>query len=77
MITYTAEDIQKYKDAFCDRLEEFMGEKSLMQWSRENGIPSTTVTAWRLKQSLPKIEYFIALSKKFGVTIEYLVGLED
>ena len=77
MIDYTAEDIQTCKDAFAERLEELTGEKSSRQWSKENGIPNATVATWRLKQSLPKIEYFIAMAKHFGVSIDYLVGLED
>ena len=77
MTTIAASDIQKVKDIFAERLEEFMGTKSLIEWSKEVGLPSTTVTNWKLKKSLPKIDYFILLSKKFGVSIDYLVGLED
>ncbi|MCL2375470.1 MAG: helix-turn-helix domain containing protein [Firmicutes bacterium] len=77
MVKFTTEDIQKIKEAFFERLEEFIGDKSLIQWSKEIGIPSTTVTNWKLKRSLPKIEYCIVMSKKLGVTIDYLFGLEN
>ncbi|MCL2556297.1 MAG: helix-turn-helix domain containing protein [Firmicutes bacterium] len=77
MIKISQENVQNYKDIFADRLLEFMGDKNLTEWCKENGIPSETARCWLRKSSLPSIEYFAALAKEFGVSIDYLVGLED
>ena len=70
--------MQAYKNAFADRIQEIKGEKTIAEWCRENGVPDGTARSWfKTKSSLPSIEYFAALSKKFGVTIDYLIGLED
>jgi len=73
----TSNETQKMKEIFSERLEEFIGAKSLTEWSKEVGLPSTTVTNWKLKKSLPQIDYLYYLSKKLGVSIDYLVGLEE
>jgi len=77
MIKLCENDIQKYKETFADRIMEFKGEKTLAEWCREYGIPSETARCWMKKTSLPSIEYFAAIAKEFGVSIDYLVGLED
>ena len=78
MIKICEEAIQRYKSAFGDRLQELLiNEKSLLQWCNKHNIPHATVTNWINKRSLPSIEYFVELAKEFGVTIDYLIGLED
>jgi len=76
MIKVCENNIQKYKDAFADKLLELMGGKNLAQWCREHGIPRETAQCWLRKKSLPSIEYFAMLAQKFGVSIDYLIGLE-
>jgi len=68
---------EEIKKVFVERLEELMNGKNNSEWSRELKIPDTTVSAWKLKRSLPSIEYLVMLAKKYNVTIDYLVGLED
>ncbi|MCL2556298.1 MAG: helix-turn-helix domain containing protein [Firmicutes bacterium] len=77
MIKISENDTQRYKDILKDRVIELKGEKNIAEWCRKHGIPRTTAQCWIEKRSLPSIEYYAALAKEFGVSIDYLVGLED
>ncbi|MCL2374933.1 MAG: helix-turn-helix domain-containing protein [Firmicutes bacterium] len=77
MVKIYEDDIKRYREAFCDNLTELMGDKNLAQWCREHGIPHGTALCWLRKTSLPSVEYLAALAKKFGVSIDYLIGLAD
>lgn len=69
-------DLNKYKDAFADSLIELMNGKSIVQFSKEIGLPGNTVNNWILKKVLPRTEYLIILAQKFNCSIDYLLGLE-
>lgn len=69
--------IEKYKDAFADRLREFMNGRSILQFSKDIGFSQRTVNSWVRKRSLPRIEYLVVLSEMFDCSIKYLIGLED
>lgn len=44
--------------------------------SKETGIPSSTFTDWKNGRSTPKNEKLQKIAEYFGVTIDYLMGIE-
>lgn len=66
-------------DEFAERLKELREEKglSLSQLGKEIGISYVAIGRWEKKQRIPNIESLVILAKFFGVTTDYLLGLED
>ena len=66
---------------FNARLKELRLEKGLSQKGLEkelNGkITATAIGYWELNKRVPSIDAVIILAEYFGVTLDYLVGLED
>ena len=66
---------------FASRLKELRTERGLSQvgLSKElNGVISkSSIGEWELNQRIPNLEAVIILAKYFGVTLDYLAGLED
>jgi len=65
------------REAFSERLREFMDDKSILAFSKAIDIPEQTINAWIRKKTAPSMEYLIALAQKFNCSIDYLVGLTD
>lgn len=64
---------------FGERLKELRTEKgiSLLALSKEVNISNATLCRWENGISDVSGEGLITLSKFFGVTTDYLLGLED
>ena len=64
---------------FAKRLKELRLEKGLSQWelAKQVGITHTAINLWELDKRVPSLDNAITLAKYFGVTLDYLAGLED
>lgn len=67
------------KDVFAERLKNLIGEKGLnyQKFSKEIGIPNSTISDWLNKKTTPTIENIPKIAIFFKVTTDYLLGLED
>lgn len=64
---------------FAERLKELRLEKQLSigALSKETKLSSSSICRWELSQADIKSKELIILAKYFGVTTDYLLGLED
>lgn len=64
---------------FSERFKQIRKERGLSYESLENvlGISRSTMCRWENKQTDVKSEELIKVSQFFGVTVHYLLGLED
>ncbi len=60
-------------------LRELMNEFEFNQvvLSNKTGIPQTTISNWFNKGQMPCAEHLVTLSKCFGVSTDFLLGLEN
>jgi len=65
--------------SFAERLKDLRQEKGLtiQGLARKVNIGSSSISRWENEQAEPKITQIVILSEFFGVTIDYLMGLED
>ncbi|MCL2675949.1 MAG: helix-turn-helix domain-containing protein [Firmicutes bacterium] len=70
------ENEEYYKNIFVERLKKLIGEKSVKVFATEIGVSENTVKGWLKKKIMPKSKHLIILASKFGVRMNYLVGLE-
>ena len=66
-------------DKFAERLKELRQEKglSIHGLAKEVKISSSALCRWENCQSEAKGSQLVMLAKYFGVTIDYLMGLEN
>jgi len=66
-------------EIFAERLKELRVEKglSIQRLSQETKIGVASICRWENCQADVKGSQLIALAKYFGVSIDYLMGLED
>ena len=66
-------------EKFSERLKELRLEKglSIQALSKIVGIGSSTICRWENKQADIKSNELIILAKFFGVSTDFLLGLED
>lgn len=66
-------------DEFAERLKELREEKglTLSQLGKEIGISYVAIGRWEKKQRIPNIESLKIIAKYFGVSADYLIGLEN
>lgn len=64
---------------FAERLKDLRTEKGLSQskLSNETGLSQTAIASWETAQKSPNAQAVVVLAKYFGVTSDYLLGLED
>ena len=64
---------------FPERLKELREDKMLTksQLAREVGFSQSAITRWENAQQIPNIDDAIKIAQYFGVTTDYLFGLED
>lgn len=64
---------------FAERLKELRQEKglSIQALSKDIKIGVASICRWENQQADVKGSQLIILAKYFGVTIDYLMGLED
>ena len=62
-----------------ERLKELRIEKNIsqMQLSMDTGLSQSAIARWELGKSEPTASALIILSKYFGESTDYLLGLED
>ena len=62
-----------------ERLKELRIEKNVsqMQLSMATGLSQSAIARWELGKSEPTASALIILSKFFGESADYLLGLED
>lgn len=66
-------------EIFAERLKELRAEKGIsqMQLASQIGTTKSAVSLWEAQKRVPSALVIIALAKYFGVTSDYLLGLED
>lgn len=64
---------------FPERLKELRIEKNLSQraLAKDLGVSQAAVARWESGLQTPNIDILILVSKYFGVTADFLIGLED
>ena len=64
---------------FCERLKELRQEKGIgqVQLARELDVGKSIISLWELGKCEPTLSNLVAMSRYFGVSIDYLAGLED
>lgn len=64
---------------FSERLKDLRLEKNLSQraLSKELGYSQPAIVRWENGSQIPNIDVAITIAKYFGVTTDYLLGLED
>lgn len=66
-------------DIIADRLKELRNEKELSQdeLAKQTGLSRSAISAWESGTRVPAATAVVALAKFFGVSADYLLGLED
>ena len=66
-------------EIFSERLKDLIQTNgiSLKELSEQIGIPKSTINGWTLKISLANIYGLKKIALFFGVTTDYLLGLEN
>ncbi|MBQ8615350.1 MAG: helix-turn-helix transcriptional regulator [Clostridia bacterium] len=66
-------------ETFSERLKDLLQSKglSIKELSEQIGIPKSTINGWTLKISLANIYGLRKIAEFFGVTADYLIGLEN
>ena len=66
-------------EAFCERLKELRQEKKTgqVELAREIGVSKGIISLWENGLREPTMSSLVAIAVYFGVSIDYLVGLEN
>lgn len=64
---------------FAQRLRELRQEKglSMKQLAKELDTTDAAISNWENEINEPKISYLKAIAQYFGVSADYLLGIED
>ncbi len=64
---------------FCERLKELRQEKGIgqVQLAKELDVGKSVISLWELGKCEPTLSRLVAMARFFGVSIDYLAGLED
>ncbi len=67
------------KDVFAERLKELRIESGLGQEKLADDLEVShgTISLWENRLREPKLSNLIRIAQYFGVSIDYLAGLED
>ena len=67
------------KKIFAERLKELISEKGLnnQKLSDLTGIPRTSISNWLNGRRTVQIEALVQIALFFGVSTDYLLGLEN
>ena len=65
--------------AFSDKIKQLREKRGFTQSELANLISLTrsAVNAWEMGNAIPSTEIIIKLAKIFGVTTDYLLGVDD
>lgn len=63
----------------ADRIKSLREHSGMTQAeiARQLGISRAGVNAWEMGLSVPSTSYIVVLAQKFGVSTDYLLGVED
>lgn len=66
-------------EKLSERLKELRAEKGIsqMQLSKATGLSKSGINYWENGKRVPNAIVIITLAKYFGVTADYLLGLEN
>lgn len=66
-------------EVFGNVLKELRKEKNLLQQDLANAfnVTKTTISRWELGKQEPDFDMLIKIAKYFGVSTDFLLGLED
>ena len=72
-------DLDKVLLIFSERLQDLMRSKGLneKEFAKQIKIPQATVNSWTTKRRTAGIDKLYRIAMFFGVTTDYLLGLED
>ena len=67
------------KEVFSERLRELRQERGLgqIQLAKELDVGKSVISLWELGKCEPTVSALITMARFFGVSIDYLAGLED
>ena len=67
------------KEVFSEPLRELRQERGLgqIQLAKELDVGKSDISLWELGKCEPTLSKLIAMARFFGVSIDYLAGLED
>ena len=67
------------ENIFCERLRELRQEKGIgqVELAQATDVSKGIISLWENGLREPKMSNLIALAQYFGVSIDYLVGLEN
>ena len=71
--------MEKELFSLADRIKSLRERANLTQSeiARQLGISRSGVNAWEMGLSVPSMQYIVELAKKFGVSTDYLLGMEN
>lgn len=66
------------KETFGEKLKDLRQEKGIGQilLAKELGVGKSVISLWELDRCEPTLSNLIKISEFFGVSIDYLAGLE-
>lgn len=72
-------DMEKELFSLADRIKSLRERANLTQSeiARQLGISRSGVNAWEMGLSVPSTQYIVELAKKYGVSTDYLLGMEN
>lgn len=64
---------------FAERFKALRLDKGIgqIQLAKELDVGKSVISLWELGRCEPKLSNLISIAKYFGVTIDFLAGLED
>ncbi len=64
---------------FAERFKALRLEKGIgqIQLAKQLDVGKSVISLWELGRCEPKLSNLISIAKYFGVSIDYLAGLED
>lgn len=71
--------MKEVKNKLSTRIRELREEKGLLQsqLATQLNFTQTTISKWELGDREPNADTIILLAQFFGVTTDYLLGIED
>lgn len=66
-------------EKFCSRLKELRQEHNLsvLALSKILTVSHSTILRWERGEITPSIEYLFKICQHFGISADYMIGLED
>ena len=74
---YTMKDFDM--KVLAERIKELRLRKSMttLALGVSIGTDSGSISRWETAKSMPSIYFLFRLAKKYGVSVDYLIGVED